>query len=118
MTRSGAALSSPKLPSLEASEHARGPGYRLYGGDSLQLMAQFEDATFDLVFADPPYFLSNGGFTCQSGKRAPVAKGGWDTSRGLEEDFAFTRAWLQACQRVLKPTGSIWVWDGRPARTR
>jgi site-specific DNA-methyltransferase (adenine-specific) len=106
----GAALKvSPSAARLSANEHARGPGYRIYGGDSQELMGQFEDATFDLVFADPPYFLSNGGYTCQSGKRAPVAKGEWDTSRGLEDDFAFTRAWLAACQRVLKPTGTLWV---------
>ena len=54
----------------------------LYRGDSLELLEQFEPQTFDLVFADPPYFLSNGGFTCKAGKRAPVGKGGWDESRG------------------------------------
>ena len=62
-----------------------------------------------MVFADPPYFLSNGGFTCKNGKRAAVNKGEWDVSRGVEEDHAFTSAWLKECQRVLKPTGSIWV---------
>jgi site-specific DNA-methyltransferase (adenine-specific) len=62
-----------------------------------------------MVFADPPYFLSNGGFTCKNGKRAAVNKGGWDVSRGVDEDHAFTTAWLKACQRVLKPTGTIWV---------
>jgi len=67
------------------------------------------DGIVDLVFADPPYFLSNGGFTCQSGRRAPVAKGPWDTSRGIEEDHRFTRAWIEACGRVLKPSGSIWI---------
>jgi len=63
----------------------------------------------DLVFADPPYFLSNGGFTCQSGRRAPVGKGTWDASRGIDEDHRFTRAWIEACGRVLKPTGSLWI---------
>jgi site-specific DNA-methyltransferase (adenine-specific) len=94
---------------LAADEHSRGPGFRIYGGDSLELLGKFEEGAFDLVFADPPYFLSNGGFTCQSGKRAPVEKGTWDASQGLEADFAFTRAWLAACQRVLKPSGSLWV---------
>jgi len=88
---------------------ARGEGYVLYRGDSLELLRQFEPETFDLVFADPPYFLSNGGFTCKAGRRAPVAKGRWDESRGLEVDHAFTTAWLKACQRVLKPGGTIWV---------
>src|SRR5439155_6266502 len=69
----------------------------------------FDAQTFDMVFADPPYFLSNGGFTCKSGRRAPVAKGAWDASRGVDGDHAFTLAWLRACQRVLKPTGTLWV---------
>jgi site-specific DNA-methyltransferase (adenine-specific) len=89
--------------------HARGKDYVLYRGDSLELMQSFEPETFDMIFADPPYFLSNGGFTCQSGKRAPVAKGAWDASKGVEEDHAFTASWLKACQRLLKPSGTIWV---------
>ncbi len=105
------ALTTPLrvAPDLSKSTHARGKDWVLYRGDSLALLEQFDDHTFDLVFADPPYFLSNGGFTCQGGKRAPVEKGKWDESRGIEEDHAFTTAWLKACQRVLKPSGSIWV---------
>lgn len=94
---------------LASSVHARGRDFVLYRGDSLSLLEGFEDQTFDLIFADPPYFLSNGGFTCQSGKRAKVDKGGWDASRGVDDDFAFTSAWLKECKRVLKPTGSVWV---------
>jgi site-specific DNA-methyltransferase (adenine-specific) len=94
---------------LPAALHARGKDYVLYRGDSLALMRSFEDCTFDLVFADPPYFLSNGGSTCQGGRRVAVKKGDWDVSRGVDEDHAFTTAWLRECQRVLKPSGSIWV---------
>jgi len=94
---------------LADSEYARGEGWRLYRGDSLELLGQFEPESFDLVVADPPYFLSNGGFTCKGGKRASVDKGAWDASRGLEEDHAFTLAWLKACQRLLKPSGTLWV---------
>lgn len=95
--------------SFKESEYARGEGYVLYRGDSLRLLSMFEPAQFDLVFADPPYFLSNGGFTCHGGKRAPVAKGLWDESRGVEVDHEFTTEWLRACQRVLKPSGTLWV---------
>ncbi len=95
--------------SLKASQFARGDGYVLYQGDSLSLLRQFDDQSFDMVFADPPYFLSNGGFTCQAGKRVPVAKGAWDASKGIEDDHQFTTDWLRECQRVLKPTGSMWV---------
>ena len=88
---------------------AKGDAYRLYQGDSVELLNQFPEQQFDLIFADPPYFLSNGGFTCKSGKRASVQKGAWDVSRGVEEDHRFTLEWLKACQRVLKPTGTLWV---------
>jgi len=88
---------------------AKTDAYRLYQGDSVELLNQFPEQQFDLIFADPPYFLSNGGFTCKSGKRASVQKGAWDVSRGVEEDHRFTLEWLKACQRVLKPTGTLWV---------
>jgi site-specific DNA-methyltransferase (adenine-specific) len=94
---------------LSQSVYARSRDWVLYRGDSLALLNSFEEQTFDLIFADPPYFLSNGGFTCSGGKRVPVKKGSWDESRGIEDDHAFTTEWLKACQRVLKPTGSIWV---------
>ncbi|MBX5483343.1 MAG: site-specific DNA-methyltransferase [Myxococcaceae bacterium] len=95
--------------SLKQSEFAKGRGWRLYQGDCLATLQQFEPASFDLVFADPPYFLSNGGFTCKAGRRAPVEKGAWDISQGVEHDHEFTLQWLAACRRVLKPTGTIWV---------
>ncbi|MBN8227089.1 site-specific DNA-methyltransferase [Corallococcus macrosporus] len=87
----------------------RGEAYTLLQGDSLELMAQLPEQSFDLIFADPPYFLSNGGTTCKNGKRVSVAKGQWDVSRGVEEDHAFTTKWLAACQRLLRPTGTLWV---------
>jgi site-specific DNA-methyltransferase (adenine-specific) len=87
----------------------RGNDYRLLRGDCLQTLAALPEASVDLVFADPPYFLSNGGSTCQSGKRVAVHKGGWDASHGVSQDHAFNLAWLSACQRVLKPSGTIWV---------
>ncbi len=63
----------------------------------------------DLLFADPPYNLSNGGTTCQGGKRVSVDKGKWDASHGVGEDHDFHTAWLQEAQRVLKPSGTIFV---------
>jgi len=81
----------------------------LYHDDSLERLPQLEAGSIDVIFADPPYFLSNGGSTCKSGRRAKVDKGGWDRSRGVEENHAFNRAWLQECQRLLAPNGTIWV---------
>ncbi len=106
--RATIALRSPPAL-LNQHQFAKGAGYRLFQGDSLALLEHCEDATFDLVFADPPYFLSNGGSTCQGGKRVPVGKGQWDRSRGVEEDHRFTMDWLETCRRVLKPTGTLWV---------
>ncbi|HZA13514.1 MAG TPA: DNA methyltransferase [Myxococcaceae bacterium] len=96
-------------PSARRVKYASGRGWELLQGDCLELLKQFPNGEFDLVFADPPYFLSNGGFTCKAGRRAPVEKGTWDASRGVDADHAFTREWLRACRRVLKPTGTIWV---------
>jgi site-specific DNA-methyltransferase (adenine-specific) len=88
---------------------ARGDGWVLARGDSLEILEKLPPRSVDLVFADPPYHLSNGGTTCQSGRRVSVDKGGWDASRGIAEDHAFQRAWLGACRRVLKPSGTMWV---------
>ncbi len=106
MTR---ALSSQKASPVGIAPVCRNDVFELYRGDSLELLAHIEPRSIDLIFADPPYFLSNGGFTCQNGERAPVAKGEWDASRGVESDHSFTTEWLKACQRLLKPTGTIWV---------
>src|SRR5579885_608791 len=82
---------------------------RLYPGDCLELLAQIPESSVDLVFADPPYFLSNGGITCHAGKMVSAHKGDWDKSRGPNGDHESRLQWLAACQRVLKPNGSIWV---------
>ena len=82
---------------------------RIYLGDCLDLLAQIPESSVDLVFADPPYFLSNGGITCHAGRMVSVNKGDWDKSRGPDANHEFNRAWLAAAQRVLKPNGSIWV---------
>lgn len=83
--------------------------YQLIHGDCLQILETLPDEHVDVVFADPPYFLSNGGTTCKSGKRVKVNKGAWDQSKGLEQDHQFHTDWLSQCQRVLKPDGTIWV---------
>lgn len=81
----------------------------LYWGDAARVMAQLPAAVFDVVFADPPYGLSNGGMSCHAGRRVCVNKGEWDKSRGAQGDFAFHREWISACRRLLKDDGSLWV---------
>jgi len=89
------------------------PFLRLYHGNALELLdaiaAKYPDGRFDCIFADPPYFLSNGGITCHAGKMVKVDKGNWDKSRGPELNHEFNTEWLRRCQRVLKPHGTIWV---------
>jgi site-specific DNA-methyltransferase (adenine-specific) len=103
-TRAASSIHWEALPALHA-----GSGYRLIESDCVELLDRLPEASVDLVFADPPYYLSNGGTTCQSGRRVSVDKGGWDASHGLGVDHAFQRRWLKACRRVLKPSGTIWV---------
>ena len=63
----------------------------------------------DLIFCDPPYFLSNGGITCQNGRMVKVDKGDWDKSNGAEVNHQFNYEWLKRCQKILKPNGSLMV---------
>ena len=63
--------------------------YRLYHDDCLKILETIPENTFDMIFADPPYMLSNGGITCQNGKVVSVNKGKWDESQGFEQDFEF-----------------------------
>jgi site-specific DNA-methyltransferase (adenine-specific) len=83
--------------------------FALFHGDCLELLGQMPADCVDMVFADPPYFLSNDGITCHAGKMVSVNKGDWDRSQGPDENHEFNRQWLAACQRVLKPHGTIWV---------
>jgi site-specific DNA-methyltransferase (adenine-specific) len=82
---------------------------KLFKGDALELLKKCRGGIFDLVFADPPYFLSNGGITCQGGKMVKVDKGKWDESQSFENDHEFNMTWIRECYRVLKPNGTIFI---------
>ncbi|MDX9893376.1 MAG: DNA methyltransferase [Patescibacteria group bacterium] len=83
--------------------------FALYHGDALEVLSKFKPNQFDMVFADPPYNLSNGGFSVHAGKRVSVNKGDWDRSKGFKDDYEFHFKWLEACKRILKPGGTLWV---------
>ncbi len=78
-------------------------------GDCLNVLATLPSESVDMIFADPPYNLSNDGFTCHAGRAVSVNKGKWDRSRGIENDFEFHKRWIAACKRVLKANGTIWI---------
>ena len=65
--------------------------------------------SIDMIFADPPYNLSNDGVTCYPGKMVRVNKGAWDRSQGFDKDVAFHERWISKCKRILKPEGTIWI---------
>ena len=83
--------------------------YKIYNNDCIDRLKKIDKNSIDMIFADPPYFLSNGGITCSNGKMVSVNKGDWDKSNGLNEDFKFNKRWLKLCDRVLKDDGTIWI---------
>lgn len=83
--------------------------FALYNDDSLEILSRLPDNYVDMIFADPPYMLSNNGFTCQAGRMVSVNKGKWDKSNGFEEDVKFHETWIAECRRILKPDGTIWI---------
>lgn len=97
------------LNSVKNKPYLKDKNYVLYLGDSIELMNQLPENSIDMIFADPPYNLSNGGFSVHAGKRVSVNKGKWDESKGFETDYQFHLKWMEACKRVLKPGGTLWV---------
>ena len=82
--------------------------FTLLQGDCFQLLKEF-DFKFNCIFADPPYFLSNGGISVQSGKIVNVNKGNWDKGKSLQEMMDFNFEWLKLCKDKLKDNGTIWI---------
>ncbi len=82
--------------------------FLLQRGDSMEIMSGF-DFKFDMIFADPPYFLSNGGISIQSGKVVCVDKGEWDKGGTADYINEFNRQWLSLCREKLKDYGTIWI---------
>ena len=82
--------------------------FTLAKGNCIEILNQFE-FQFDMIFADPPYFLSNNGISVQNGKQVSVNKGNWDRSNGFEQDNNFNYEWIKACRNKLKENGTIWI---------
>ena len=91
-------------PYYQSSDRA----FTLLHGNTFELLPQF-NFKFDMIFADPPYFLSSGGISVQSGKVVCVDKGDWDKSMSQDDINAFNLKWLSLCREKLKDNGAIWI---------
>ena len=83
--------------------------FKLIQGDSFKILKGIEPKSIDMIFADPPYFLSGGGISLQSGKVVCVDKGDWDKPKTPEEMKQFNMDWLSLCREKLKDNGTIWI---------
>ena len=83
--------------------------FKLIQGDSLKILKEIEPKSIDMIFADPPYFLSSDGISCSGGKMVSVNKGDWDKSISVEEKHKFNRKWIKLCYQILKDDGTIWI---------
>ncbi len=101
---------SPVAARIHLEEpYFRHGNFTLFHNDCLSTLSHLPENSVDMIFADPPYNLSNGGFTVHAGKMVSVHKGDWDKSNGFEDDYSFHHRWLEACRRVLKQQGTLWV---------
>ena len=91
------------------SESSAYPDYTILQGDCMERLAEIKDNSVDTIFADPPYFLSNGGISVQSGRQVCVDKGNWDKGGTPEYIYEFNRQWLSLCRPKLKDNGTIWI---------
>lgn len=83
--------------------------FKLIDNDTFKVLKDFKEKSIDMIFADPPYFLSNNGITCSGGKMVSVNKGEWDKTLTITEKHKFNREWIKECYRVLKDNGTIWI---------
>ena len=93
---------------LQMYYHSLSHDFNLLCGDTFELLPQF-NFKFDMIFADPPYFLSNDGISCQAGKIVSVNKGEWDRGGTPEKINEFNKSWIGLCRDKLKENGTIWI---------
>lgn len=81
----------------------------LFNENGFEVLKNIKDKSIDMIFADPPYFLSGDGITCSGGKMVSVKKGDWDKKMSVDDIYSFNKEWLHEAYRILKDTGTIWV---------
>lgn len=89
--------------------HYTYPNFTLLHSNCMEMLKEIENNSIDAIFADPPYFLSNGGISVQSGKQVCVDKGDWDKGGTPEHIYQFNKQWLSLCRSKLKDNGTIWI---------
>ena len=83
--------------------------FKIYNDSCFEVLPKLEDNSVDCIITDPPYFLSNDGITCISGKMVSVNKGKWDKRKGFDQVYNFNLQWIEESYRVLKDGGTLWV---------
>lgn len=84
-------------------------GFQLLKGDAFLLLKLIPEKSVDMIFADPPYFLSNGGITVQSGKMVSVNKADWDMGMTVKKRLEYNRKYIRLLRKILKDDGTIWI---------
>ena len=97
------------MAKFESPYYSVDDAFALYHGDCMDLLPQIPDNSINTIFADPPYFLSNGGISCQNGQVVCVDKGDWDKGGTPEYIREFNMQWLSLCRSKLKDNGTIWI---------
>jgi modification methylase len=107
VSRRGASVRAPRV-SFESQESKASA--RIVVGDCVAEMAKMPAASVDLVFADPPYNLQlQGDLKRPDDSRVDAVDDDWDKFSSFAAYDDFTRAWLTACRRVMKPSATLWV---------
>jgi site-specific DNA-methyltransferase (adenine-specific) len=94
-----------KLPKLYFNQE----DFCLLKGDSLKMLKNIKEKSIDMIFADPPYFLSGEGISCSGGKMVSVKKAEWDKKVDITIKHKFNKKWINECKRVLRDNGTIWI---------
>jgi len=103
-SRRGASRRTPRL----THSHSEGP--RVLVGDCVEQLATLPAECVDLVFADPPYNLQlQSDLKRPDDSRVDGVTDDWDKFSSFREYDDFTRNWLTACRRVMKPSATLWV---------
>jgi modification methylase len=108
VSRRGASVRAPRV-SFESAP-ASPPSPRILIGDCVAEMTKLPAASVDLVFADPPYNLQlQGDLKRPDDSKVDAVDDAWDKFASFSAYDDFTRAWLAACRRVMKPSATLWV---------